>query len=296
MTIRNLEIFSAVAELGSMSAAADYLYITQPSVSLAISDIEKEYKVKLFDRVGRKLHLTPAGKRLVGYSNGILRLNDEMEHFLANESHNPGIHVGASATVGACIMAPVIDELKKSIPDVKCDVDVANTKIIESELLKSELDIALVEGDVSSPELIVCPVIRDELMLVCSSKHRFYGRKTINLEELESENLILREVGSGTRAKLERAMASRHLSCNIGWSCYNFEAIKDAVIHNFGVTVASPRVAGRELCRGEMWACRIGDVDFSRSFNVVYCKNKFFTPTLLKFIEVCKNFKNFSID
>ena len=109
MTIRNLEIFTKVAELGSMSAAAKSLYITQPSVSLAIAEIEHEYNVKLFDRVGNRLRLTPTGQQLLEYTSSILHQYKEMERFLKDESHSSAIRIGATATVGQYIIAPIID-------------------------------------------------------------------------------------------------------------------------------------------------------------------------------------------
>ncbi|MGM9522717.1 MAG: LysR family transcriptional regulator [Oscillospiraceae bacterium] len=287
MTIRNMEIFVTVADTGSMSAAAEKLYITQPSVSLAISDIEKEYSVKLFDRTGRRLRLTPAGRRLLGYSNGIIHLNEELERFLRNESHNPGIRIGATATVGVCVIAPIIELLRAETPEVKCEVSVANTKIIEEKLLKSELDIGLVEGDVKTPDLVVKPVINDELAVICSPKHPFSGRSSVKIAELVKEELILREVGSGTRAKLETAMSEHGLICSPSWSSYSFEAIKEAVLHNLGITVMSARLVRRELLRGELCVCPIEDTNLSRTFDLVYRKNKFFSSTLTRFADIC---------
>ena len=146
---------SRVADLGSMSAAAKSLYITQPSVSLAIAEIEKEYGVKLFDRIGNHLHLTPTGQQLLIYSSSILQQYKEMELFLKDESHNASIRIGATATIGHCIIAPVIEQLKKEMPNIKYEVTVASTGIIEERLLRSELDIGFVEGDITNPSLAV---------------------------------------------------------------------------------------------------------------------------------------------
>ena len=113
MTIRNLEIFTKVAELGSMSGAAKNLYITQPSVSLAIAEIEHEYDVRLFDRVGNRLRLTLTGQQLLEYTTSILHQYKEMERFLKDESHSSSIRIGATATVGQYIIAPIIEQLKE---------------------------------------------------------------------------------------------------------------------------------------------------------------------------------------
>lgn len=291
MTIRNLEIFTKVAELGSMSAAAKQLYITQPSVSLAIAEIEKEYDVKLFDRIGNRLCLTTTGQQLMEYTSSIIHQYKEMEMFLKDESHNTRIRVGATATIGHHIISSIIERLEKEIPGTKCEVTVASTGIIEERLLRSELDIGFVEGDITSPALVVNPILEDELCVVCSKKHRFYKRNSISVTELNDENFILRESGSGTRAKVESILRENHIVYHPQWSCYSFESIKEAIMHNLGITIMSPRVVRRELQNGELWSCNIEDVSFKRTFDLVYRQNKYFSAPLTRFVQICENMK-----
>lgn len=292
MTIRNLEIFTTVAELGSMSAAAKALYITQPSVSLAIAEIEHEYDVKLFDRIGNRLRLTYTGQQLLEYTESILHQYKEMESFLKDESHASAIRIGATVTVGQYIIAPIIDELKREIPDIRCEVTVASTSVIEEGLLKSELDIGFVEGDISSEALIVKPIMEDELAVICSPEHPFYKRKSVHLQELQNETFILREEGSGTRAKVESILRGNHIPYKPQWKCSSFGAIKEAVRHNLGITIISPRVVRHELQSGDLWACSIDDISFKRTFDLVYRKNKFFSGTLKRFIELSRTLQN----
>ena len=292
MTIRNLEIFTKVAEMGSMSAAAKSLYITQPSVSLAIAEIEKEYNVQLFDRIGNRLCLTPTGQQLLVYTASIIQQYKTMELFLKDESHNAGIRIGATATIGHYIIAPVIEQLKREISGLKCEVTVASTGIIEDRLLKSELDIGFVEGDITEQTLVVKPVMEDELAVICSNRHRFYGQQSIQLQELEGETFILREVGSGTRTKVESILRENHISYLPQWNCYSFEAIKEAIMHNLGITIMSPRVVRRELQSGDLWACTIEDVSFKRTFDLVCRQNKYFSGALERFVEICESMRD----
>ena len=292
MTIRNLEIFTKVAEMGSMSAAAKSLYITQPSVSLAITEIEKEYDVKLFDRVGNRLCLTPTGQQLLVYTASIIQQYKTMELFLKDESHNAGIRVGVTATVGHYIIAPIIEQLKKEFPGLKCEVTVASTGILEDRLLKSELDIGFVEGDITEPTLVVKPVMEDELAVICSNRHRFYGRESIQLQELEGEDFILREVGSGTRAKVESILRENHIAFHPQWNCYSFEAIKEAIMHNLGISIMSPRVVRRELQSKDLWACNIENANLIRTFDLVCRQNKYFSDSLSRFVEICESMRD----
>ena len=108
MTIRHLRIFIAVAETGKMGLAAKQLYIAQPTVSQVISDMEKSYGVKLFERLSKKLYITPQGDRLVAYARHIVSLFDEMERSMRNSSAQVLLRVGATITVGACVLSPII--------------------------------------------------------------------------------------------------------------------------------------------------------------------------------------------
>ena len=197
MTIRHLRIFIAVAETGKMGLAAKQLYIAQPTVSQVISDMEKSYGVKLFERLSKKLYITPQGERLLSYARHIVSLFDEMERSMRNSSAQVLLRVGATITVGACVLSPIIHRYEELFPLSQVQVFVDNTRLIEEMLLESQLDVALVEGSVESPDLCTLPVIEDELVLACAPDHPFAFRETLHPEELEGQNFVLREKGSG---------------------------------------------------------------------------------------------------
>ncbi len=168
MTIRHLRIFIAVAEAGKMGLAAKQLYIAQPTVSQVISDMERSYGVKLFERLSKKLYITPQGERLLSYARHIVSLFDEMERSMRNSSAQVLLRVGATITVGACVLSPIIHRYEELFPLSQVQVFVDNTRLIEEMLLESQLDVALVEGLVESPDLCTLPVIEDELVLACA--------------------------------------------------------------------------------------------------------------------------------
>lgn len=178
------------------------------------------------------------------------------------------------------------------MPGIQCEVTVASTGIIEDGLLKSELDIGFVEGDITEQTLVVKPVMEDELAVICSNRHRFYGQKSIQLQELEGESFILREAGSGTRAKVESILRENHISFQPHWNCYSFESIKEAIMHNLGITIMSPRVVRRELQSGDLWACTIEDANFKRTFDLVCRQHKHFSGALARFVEICESMKD----
>ncbi|HBG4970824.1 TPA: LysR family transcriptional regulator [Clostridioides difficile] len=286
MTIRSLEIFVKVAECGKMSEVARNMYITQSSVSQAISEIEKEYGVKLFDRISKKLYLTEAGKKLLGYGRHLLAVNEEMNDCMKHCAKNIRIRVGATVTVGTCVISPIMLELYKINPLIEPEVFVEDTRLIAKKLLNSELDIAIVEGKIKHPDIVTKSIINDNLVLICSHKHEFYKRDSIKVSELSNQPLIMRELGSGTRAQLEKQLKELKIPMNIRWSCYNSEAILRAVVDNFGIAVISELLIEDYLKKHLLWACDIEGINLHRTFDIAYHRSKFFTENISAFFDI----------
>ncbi|HEK8922628.1 TPA: LysR family transcriptional regulator [Clostridioides difficile] len=286
MTIRSLEIFVKVAECGKMSEVARNMYITQSSVSQAISEIEKEYGVKLFDRISKKLYLTEAGKKLLGYGRHLLAVNEEMNDCMKHCAKNIRIRVGATVTVGTCVISPIMLELYKVNPLIEPEVFVEDTRLIAKKLLNSELDIAIVEGKIKHPDIVTKSIINDNLVLICSHKHEFYKRDSIEVSELSNQPLIMRELGSGTRAQLEKQLKELKIPMNIRWSCYNSEAILRAVVDNFGIAVISKLLIEDYLKKHLLWACDIEGINLHRTFDIAYHRSKFFTENISAFFDI----------
>lgn len=208
-TIRHLRIFIAVAEAGKMSLAAKSLYIAQPTVSQAVAEIEAEYSVRLFDRLSKKLRITQQGRQLLAYARRIVSLFDEMERDMRDASSPSLLRVGATVTVGAGLLPQLAARHESSQPQAQIQAYVDNTQVIEQMLLRGELDLALVEGSISSPELLTEPVAEDELTLACGLDHPLAGQSCVRPEQLEGQAFILREQGSGVRARFEQYLEDR---------------------------------------------------------------------------------------
>lgn len=290
MTKRDLEIFVTVADCGKMSEAARRLYITQSSVSQAVSEMEREYGVLLFERLSRGLHLTDVGRECLAYARRVLALQKELDAFLRFSSQSSHIHVGATVTVGTCVISAILLELGRALPEVRADVLVANTHILEEKLLHSQLDIALVEGVIKHPDLVVERVIEDRLVLICAPDHPFAGRRQVPIEALADQPLILREQGSGTRAQIEEQLLRRRIPMNVVWDCCNSEAIKHAVADGHGISVISQRLVAAECESGRLWSADILEAELLRSFDLVYHKDKILGGALRAFIARCRRF------
>lgn len=290
MTLRHLRVFIAVAECGSMSGAAQQLYIAQPSVSQAIAELEQHYGCKLFERLSRRLFITPAGEELLGYARHIVSLFGEMEQQLRLASESPALRVGATLTVGTCVLGDILADMRRTLPALRAAVRVANTAEIAHALLRCELDVGLVEGAVTDPDLVCVPVIRDELVLVTAPDHPFAARPSVTLAEVSQQNLILREKGSGTRALFERRLLDAELPVREGWVCASTEAIKNAVAAGSGITVISRRLVERELREHLLAQVPIRDCRFLRDFCLVQHKDKYRSHALEVFEACCRRY------
>lgn len=287
MTLRNMRIFLAVADCGSMSEAAKSLSIAQPSVSGTIAEIEEQYGVRLFERLGRRLYITQTGRQLEEYARQITSMFDSMEQELRNSDEGISLLVGATITVGTCIMCDVLDRYRGRCPSVVAKVHVDNTEKIEQMLLHSQLDVAIVEGKIKSKDLLTEFVMQDPLILVASAQNNpFVGRSSVTKDDLIGIPFIMRESGSGTRELFEQAMGPRPITEQ--WICNNSEAILNAVERGFGCTVISRRLAQCRLDSGALVEIPVEDAKFERIFTVVWHKKKYIGEHLKQFLQMCK--------
>ncbi|MDS1029306.1 LysR family transcriptional regulator [Bacillota bacterium LX-D] len=290
MTIRHLKIFIEVADCGKMSLASKNLYISQPSVSQAISEIENFYNIKLFERLSKKLYITEAGEQFLSYARHIVSLFDEMEETI-KKSSVVLLKIGATVTVGTCVMSDIINQFSSKCPTIQTQVFINNTSVIESKILTNQLDIGLVEGEVKSKDIVCLPVIKDRLVLISGKNSYFANKNTVKLSELNNQPFILREKGSGTRELFENHMRNAGFTIQEKWICNNSEAIKQAVIAGHGLSVISERLIKDEVASHKLQIIKINNVEFNRNFSIIYHKNKYLADYLNEFIKVLKSYQ-----
>ncbi len=287
MTLRHLRVFITVADLGNMTQAAKKLFVAQPSVSQTIKELEEYYDIRLFERLSKKLYITEEGKQLLNYARHIVSLFDEMEQKMRQSTESSTLKIGASITVGTCILSELYARFLSNYPNVDVESVVDNTTVIEDMVLKSELDFGLVEGPIHSKFIVSKPFMDDELILVCGSEHPFRDKKSVTVDELSGVNFILREKGSGTRELFESTMISKGIDLNVNWTCNSAEAIKNAVISNMGVSVISKMLVNNELKNGRLFHIKIDKVEFKRKFNIIYHRNKYISKPISEFWDLC---------
>ncbi|TQD40044.1 LysR family transcriptional regulator [Haloflavibacter putidus] len=197
-----LRVFVQVAQNLSFSKASKSLHLSQPAVSKHIREIENKYAVKLFDRQGNSIALTPAGEDLLAYAHKILAMYDGLEdHFLSLQKKLPKeLKLGASTTIAQYIFPKSLAEIKQRFPDTSFTLINDNSATIEKKIENNALSFALIEGSNHNPLLQYEKFLDDELVLVSNTKNK---QSSVILEDLPKLPLVLREEGSGTRNILE---------------------------------------------------------------------------------------------
>lgn len=298
MTIRYLTIFLAVAEYGTMSAAAKHLYLSQPTVSQAIREMEQHYHGLLFERFGKKLYLTEMGKLLLSHARDLVSRFEQLDELMLNQGQNERFRLGTTGTtltVGTCLAPALIGELEQSLTGLEVYSFVSNTHEIEEKLLKSELDAAVVEGEIQSPDLVVIPIIEDCLVLGCGSRHPFFEKIQISNSELNGQCFAMREQGSGTRQLFEDYVKRHHISIKVTWEANCPRTIINAVIWNKVLSVMSLRLLTHELAHEKIRVFYDEKQEWNRKFKLVYHKNKFLTPAIYELEKILYQHKEMKL-
>ncbi len=291
MTIRHLRIFVEVAETGKMSAAAERCFLSQPTISQAIRELEEHYHVRLFERFSKKLYITKAGEQLLQYARSVLSQYDILETNMQEFCSGSQLRLGATITVGACLLSSILNDLKDRHPALHIYSCVANTHLIEQKLLNSELDVALVEGQIESPSLIKIPVVDDFLVLAMSKNHPLAQKKQIHVQDLAFHEFVIREKGSGTRKLFEDYLEKHHVSCRFALEATCLDAIKNAVLYNGYLSAISVRLVEQEVQKDRIHIVRNQEADWNRSFYLVYHKDKFFSEPMRTLEELMQSYK-----
>lgn len=289
MTIRHLKIFVTVAECGKMRKAAELLYISQPSVSQAIQELESHYGVKLFDRLSQKLYLTEMGNLLLSYARRTVEIVENTDKVMKNAGEYSSLRVGASVTVGTYLINGIIDKLEESKDKIDTFVVVNNTYIIEEMIRNSKIDVAIVEGMVEGGDIVKVPLYSDELVIIAGKSHPFYDKIYINIEELDGQKLIEREEGSTERNQYEHLLHENNINMKKIWNCTNIQAIKNAVISGRGLGIVSKMSVVKEIEDGSLRIINVNNIKVSREINIIYHKDKYISRLIAEFINICKD-------
>lgn len=288
-TLRHLQIFVEVATCGKMNEAAQKLYLTQPTVSQSISELEGYFGTMLFERLSKKLFLTPAGEQLLPYAKEVLRTYGQMNDFMNDISTRCVLKIGASATAGNYYINQIITEFNRLFPQVSTEVHIRGSQYLISELQNNHLDVALIETTTKNKEIITSPAITDTLHIICGSGHPFFARDVLEPSDLEDQYFVLREESSGSRRMLVDFLDSHHIHYRSNWTCNNTDALKTAVINNRGLSLISDTLIVRECAEGTLKSLEIQGCPFQRSIYLARHRDKHISKHLRELIKLCES-------
>ena len=288
-TLRQLEIFVAIARHGSVSGAAGEVSLTQSAASTALAELERQSGQRLFDRVGRSLHLNERGRNLLPKAVELLDRASEIDDLLRGHEAVGQLDVGATLTIGNYLATLIVAEFLQRHPQARVRLVVRNTAHLLEALASHAVDLGLVEGDCRHPDLEVVPWIDDELAVFCAPDHPLAGRQA-GVKRLLKEPWILREPGSGTRETFDAAFRHHLSNLQVRLELEHTEAIKRAVESGLGLGCISRLALRDAFRRGSLVEVRTSGLDLRRTFNFVWHRDKFHGAGLAAFLALCREF------
>ena len=287
-TLRQLEVFLATAHTENVSRAAAGLAMSQSAASGALRELEQQFDVQLFDRIGKRLQLSEFGRQLRPAAEDLLARARAFEQSLSGEEVSGRLQVGATLTIGNYLAVPMIADFRQRYPGADVALTVANTAAIAEGVANFELDIGLVEGEFVHPDLQSQHWQGDELTVFAAPGHPLAGRPALSDPELLQLDWIVRESGSGTRQTFERAMHGLLPDLRIVLELQHTEAIKRAVEAGLGVGCLSRISLVEAFARGSLVPLRVPGRDFTRQLYVVLHRHKYHTAGLRRWLELCR--------
>lgn len=286
-TLRQLEVFVATAHFQNITKAAESLAMSQSAASGALKDLESQFNIQLFDRVGKRLQTNALGERIRVQAEALLGQAEELEDELLKHEKLGHLRVGATLTIGNYLCVDLMNRYLQSSKDARVSLEVANTSTIAKEILNFEIDLGLIEGEYQHPNLDIVPWQEDELVCFCAPDHPLAQRKTLSDEDIQSADWILREKGSGTRQTFNRAMQGISPQLKVKLELQHTEAIKRAVENGLGISCLSKISVEQAFERGSLVPLVIPHRDFSRTLYFVIHKQKYRDSGILHWMKLC---------
>ncbi|UCQ53265.1 LysR family transcriptional regulator [Edwardsiella tarda] len=285
ITLRQLEVFTEVLKSGSTTQASMVLALSQSAVSAALSDLETQLSVRLFDRVGKRLVVNEHGRLLYPKAMALLEQASEIEQLFKGESG--ALRIAASSTIGNYILPPMMAAYRRDFPVTPLELHVGNSHDVISAVAEFNADLGLIEGPCHMPELTTQSWLEDELVVFAAPDHPLL-REPVTLGRLAEAPWILRETGSGTREVVEHLLLSHLPHFDLVMELGNSEAIKHAVRYGIGISCLSRRVIEEQLSNGTLVEVPLPGINLHRSLYLIHHRQKHISKALARFLSYCQ--------
>jgi DNA-binding transcriptional LysR family regulator len=288
-SLRQLEVFLATAHFQNVSKAADSLAMSQSAASSALKELESQFDILLFDRVGKRLQLNEQGRLIRARAESLLEQAREVEQALLQHKEAGAVKVGATLTIGNYLAVSILSNLLSKEPAAEVSLSVANTQQIMERVLNYDLDIGMIEGEVQHSELDIVPWREDDLCVFCAPSHPLANNATISDDDLINNHWVLREAGSGTRQAFDRALHGILPQIKINLELQHTEAIKNAVVSGLGLGCLSRITLLNAFSRGELVELNVPQRDFTRTLYFILHKKKYRSAGVQRWLNYCEN-------
>ena len=257
MTLEQLRVFVAVAEREHMTEAAKVLHLTQSATSAAIAALEERHDIRLFDRVGRRIELTDAGRIFLDEARAVLLRAEEAAIMLSELTglRRGTLRIAASQTIGNYWLPKALHRFHQAYPGIDLQLTVTNTRGVEAGVSAGTSDLGFVEDHVGDSNLTLTAVATDELVLIVAPSHPLAASKAVGSRDLLSMSWVVREPGSGTRRLMESALKQGGVlpeRLAISLELPSNEAVCAAVGAGSGASILSSHVVAAGLQAGTL--------------------------------------------
>ena len=288
-TLKQLQVFLAVANHQNVSRAANELAMSQSAASTALKELEHRFEVSLFDRIGKRLQLNEQGALLRPQAAALISQAEQIESALVHHSDVGELKVGATLTIGNYLAIGIMASFMQDHPSAQVELKVENTEAIANKVRNFELDIGLIEGELQDGELDVSYWREDQLSIFCSPDHVLAKKKKLSDKDLVTADWIVREKGSGTRQAFDRAMSGLLSETNLRLELQHTEGIKRAVEAGLGIGCLSELTLKDAFKRGTLVRLAAPQRNWTRKFYFILHKQKFLSSGVSSWIEHCKS-------
>lgn len=281
MTIRDLEIFIEVVRTRNMSVAAKNLDISQPTVSHAISQIENEYNVTLFDRISKKLYITDVGARL--YKSALILLG-EFENtiiFLHGSSKCHNIHLGVSPNFGSKLLLEIVNEFEEKYNDVNVRIYVDSRYNLVEKLKSKEINFAILENETGLNNIKSYPIFKDELVIITNKNYSFGDKKTLTAEDLRGKVFAISELDDEAKKSFLNYLKGKDVSINLKYMLQNNDMFYKIIRNSDTVALGSKNF----LEDKEIKKHKFDDLKIERQFNLIYQEDDLIKDDISKFVK-----------
>jgi LysR family transcriptional regulator, low CO2-responsive transcriptional regulator len=291
VTLRQLRTFKTVADMNSFSLAAQRLKLSQPSISYQVKELEQALGVPLRDRLGKRVQLTEAGSLLYSYARRMLDVLDAATVAIEEMRgiQRGSLRVGASTTVGIYLLPAALGAFKKLHPGLVISLEIGTRARVQEQVLRNELDLAVVGPALKDPDLAIIPFLSDELVVVAPAGHPLVGRRGLSLKDLTASPFVMREAASGSRWSFEKAARKAGAKLTVAMELGSNGAIKHAVESGLGLAVLSRYACALELASGRLVELNVRGFPIRRDWHIVHLRRRKLPSSVLAFIAFLKD-------